>query len=144
MTYDGSNRKQVREKEKAAALADSNRIATTRQIMGTIFGRAWMYDLLDRCHLFHTPFVSGAPDATAFNCGNQNVGLQIFSDVVTHCSTEYILMMQEATVKEQANERRNSDERSTRSEHSGSENSGRNDQGLVGEYEPFAEGGTEA
>jgi len=48
-------------------------------------------------------------DITAFNCGSQNVGLQLFADVIVHCPTEYILMMQEASHKELANDRHDSD-----------------------------------
>lgn len=107
MTFNNSSRKNIREAEKAAELADTNRIAYTRQIMSTTFGRAWMHDLLLRCHIFHTPFVAGAPDTSAFNCGAQNLGLQLFGDVAANCPHEYTLMMSESSTKEAANDRRN-------------------------------------
>lgn len=137
MTYDGSNRKQVRQAEKAAALADANRIAFTRTIMSDIFGRAWMHSLLSRCNVFHTPFVAGAPDHTSFNCGSQNIGLAIFADVVVHCPAEYVLMMHEANVKDQANDRRNSDDRTPAGEPAGREDTGRDVEGS-GDYDPYA------
>ena len=65
-----------------------------------------MHQLLRNCHVFSTPYVSGDPHATAFNCGQQNIGLQTFADVVAQTPTEYALMMQEAQVKEDANARR--------------------------------------
>lgn len=109
MTYNNSNRKNIREAEKSARLAESNRIAYTKTIMSTIFGRAWMHDLLSQCSIFHTPFVFGAPDITAFKCGAQNLGLQLFGDVAAHCPHEYTLMMSEASIKEAVTDIRNSE-----------------------------------
>ena len=107
MTFDATNRKDIRNAEKSARLAESNRHAFIRTVMGTVGGREWMHGLLTSCHVFHTPYVSGDPHATAFNCGTQNIGLQTFADVVSQCATEYALMMQEAQIKEEANDRRN-------------------------------------
>lgn len=106
MTFDNANRKSIREAEKSARLAEANRIAYTRTIMSTAFGRAWLHDLLLRCNVFHTPFVANSPDITAFNCGGQNIGLRLFGDVAANCPHEYSLMMTEASTKEAANERR--------------------------------------
>lgn len=107
MTFNNANRKNIREAEKEARLVETNRVAYTRQIMSDIFGRAWMYDLLIRCNVFHTPFVAGSPDVSAFNCGAQNLGLRLFGDVAAHCPVEYSLMMSEASIKDLANGRRN-------------------------------------
>ena len=104
---DFSLRKDVRKVEKAAEVAERQRIDYTKRIMSEAAGRAWMHNLLERCHVFHTPFVRNAPDLTAFNCGEQNVGYQTFADVVTHCASDYILMMQEANLKDFTNGRRN-------------------------------------
>lgn len=106
MTYNNSNRKNIREAEKTEKLADANRIAYTKQIMSSLFGRAWMYQLLSRCNIFHIPFVAGMSDVTSFNCGSQNIGLPIFAEVTTHCPNEYALMMQEASIKDEVNGRR--------------------------------------
>src|SRR5580698_3980148 len=107
---DMSNRKTLRRTEKAAAIAESNRIAFTKTIMSTPFGREWMHGLLADCNVFHTPFAAGKPDITAFNCGAQNVGLRRFADVVTHTPDQYVIMMQEQAIKEQVNGRRDSDD----------------------------------
>ncbi len=106
MTFDNANKKSIREAEKNAKLHDSNRIAYTRTIMSTIFGREWMHDLLLRCNVFHTPFSPTNSQITAFNCGTQNIGLQLFGDIATHCPHEYSLMMTEASIKDEANGRR--------------------------------------
>ena len=112
MTYDASNRKSIRRAEKAAELAIANRISVIRSIMATAPGRDWMHSLLTRCSIFHTPFSPGAPDLTAFNCGQQNIGLTIFADVTAHCPNEYTLMMTEQATKDQANGRRDLDDAS--------------------------------
>jgi hypothetical protein len=141
VTYDGSNRKQVRAKEKESALAEANRIAYSRRIMSDQPGREWMHALLERCNVFHTPFVIASPNATAFNCGTQNVGLALFADVVAHSPTEYVLMMQEANVKELLNVGRNSDNRSARAgQLTGSQDIGRDvdrSEQAAGEYDPY-------
>src|SRR4051812_46381150 len=109
MTFDNSNRKNIREAEKASRLAETNRIAYTKTIMSTAFGRAWMHNLLSQCNIFHTPFVFGAPDITAFKCGAQNLGLQIFGDVAANCPHEYTLMMSEASIKDEVHDQRYSE-----------------------------------
>jgi len=109
---DASNRKTIRRLEKAAAISDSNRIAFTKTIMSTPFGREWMCNLLTRCNVFHTPFAAGRADVTSFQCGAQNVGLAIFADVVTHTPDQYVIMMQEQAIKEQVNGRRDNDDAS--------------------------------
>ena len=115
-TYDASNRKSIRRAEKAAELAIANRLAYLRHIMSNSPGREWMYDLLSRCSMFQTPFSPINPHVTAFNCGQQNVGLSIFAELTTHCAVEYNLMMQEQATKDQANGRRNDDDNSDRTD----------------------------
>lgn len=140
MTFDGSNRKQVREREKELKIAENNRIAYTRRIMSDAAGRKWMHDLLVRCHIWHTSFAAGQPDTTAFRLGEQNLGLQVFADVISSSPAEYVLMMSEAAIKESVHDRRYSDDRSTSSELPGSEDPGRDDSGSspAGEYNPYA------
>jgi len=141
MTYDAGNRKDVRKAEKAAKHAEHARIEYTKRIMSEALGRVWVHSLLARCNVFHTPFVRGAGDITAFNCGSQNVGLQIFADVIVHCPTEYILMMQEASHKELSNDRHDSDDRSPSEQPAGSSGAGRDLEGpdpSPGDYDPYA------
>ena len=138
MTYDAGNRKDIRRAEKLAKQVERNRIDYTRRIMSEVLGREWMHSLLLKCSVFHTPFVRGALDATAFNCGMQSVGLSTFADVVTHCPTEYVLMMQEASHKEIVNDRRDSDQRITSGEQPGSQDPGRDVEGPESDYDPYA------
>jgi len=146
MTYDAGNRKDVRKLEKAAKHAEHARIEYTRRIMSEALGRVWIHSLLARCNVFHTPFVRGAMDITAFNCGSQNVGLQLFAYVIVHCPTEYILMIQEATHKEIAeNVGHERNQRSASGEPTGSSHSDRGIEGSESaELDPSAEPSSEA
>jgi len=141
MTYDAGNRKDVRKLEKAAKLKESARLHYVKRIMSDTEGRGWMHDLLESCFIFGEPFVQGSPDATVYNLGRQNVGKQIFADVVTECPTQYVQMMQEASHKELSNDRHDSDNRSPNGEQPGSPNGGRDPEGpdpSPGYYDPYA------
>jgi len=142
MTYDGSNRKHIRQAEKSAAIADNERKLFVVHIMSTLPGRAWMHQLLASCNIFHTPFVAGAYDITAFKCGSQNIGLQLFADVHASSPREYVLMMQEAQSKEVANDRRYSDDRvPATGQPAGGESLGRDVEGsAASDYDPYASG----
>ncbi len=139
MTFDGSDRKQVRAREKELKIAEGNRLAYTRRLMSDAPGRKWMHDLLVRCHIWQTPFAAGQPDTTAFRLGEQNLGLQTFADVIAAAPSEYVLMMQEATTKDQVYDRRYSDDRQSAESTRTDEDIGRDDAGSSsGEYDPFA------
>lgn len=139
MTFDGSNRKQVREREKELKISEANRLAYTKRLMSDAPGRKWMFDLLLKCHIWQTPFAAGSPDTTAFRLGEQNLGLQVFADVMAAAPQEYVLMMNEASIKEQVHDRRYSDDRTSSDEHSGSEDARRDVEGPVTEYNPYAD-----
>jgi hypothetical protein len=64
------------------------------RIMATPTGRRWMYDLLATCHLWHNPFQLDAL-ATAFACGEMNVGQKLLMMVETHCPGMYMKMVEE-------------------------------------------------
>ncbi len=139
MTFDGSDRKQVRAREKELKIAESNRLAYTRRIMQDGPGRKWMCDLLTKCHIWQTAFASGQPDNTAFRLGEQNLGLQIFADVIAAAPQEYVLMMQEALTKEQVDDRRYSDDRQSAEPTGNDESTGRDDvEPVSSEYDPYA------
>ena len=143
---DFSNRKDIRRAEKAARLAERARIDYIKRIMSDTAGREWLHRLLESCYIFGEPFIRGAPDATAWNLGRQNVGKEIFADVVTNCPTQYVMMMQEsASQKELQNDRHDSDERDPLGQQPGSPNAGRDVEGpITNELDPFADPGAEA
>lgn len=66
-------------------------------IMGDHRGRRFIWALLGLCGKGNTGFVIGAPDATAFNLGQINIGLQV--EALCDLS-QYSTMIQEATEKD--------------------------------------------
>ena len=98
MTYNATSRKDIRAAEKSAALEERSRIEFLVLSMNTIPGRQWFYDLLTTCQIFSVaPVFSGPHDY--FALGQRNVGMRIWSDILTHCPDQYILMMKEANVR---------------------------------------------
>lgn len=93
--YDASSRKDIRRAEKAAALAEADRINYLCSAMSIPQGRAWFYDLLERCHLFNQPPVFET-NKDYFAFGERNIGTQIFDDILRNCPDDYIQMMREA------------------------------------------------
>jgi len=139
VTSDFSNRKDIRRAEKAAKLAEANRIAYIKRIMSDTAGREWLHAHLNSCYVFGEAFVRSAPDATAWNLGRQSVGKQLFADVITHCPTQYVMMMQESASKEIANDRHD-DERTSSGQPAGSPHPDRGVEGSESaELDPFAE-----
>jgi hypothetical protein len=98
MTYDASNRKDIRRAEKESRLAEVQRLDYLRAAMSVTQGRAWFHDLLEACHLFADPFTGDAL-LEAYSKGERNVGLRIFADLVAHCPDDYITMMKEANAR---------------------------------------------
>jgi hypothetical protein len=97
-----SDRKSIRRKEKAARLAEVSRAAVITEVMSTIQGRQWLWDLLGNCHIFSTTF-NPEPSISAFQEGQRNVGLFLLADIMAHCPDQYIQAMRES------NERYHSD-----------------------------------
>jgi hypothetical protein len=129
VTYNAGERKDVRKAEKASRLADNLRGAFVRNVMDSIEGRRWVWDLLSRCHLFQTP-MTDSDRWTAFACGEMNVGQQIVADIMTYCPDSYIRMQREANERRIANLNDDNDnDTSGSTEHSGSTDPGRDVEG---------------
>lgn len=97
--YDAGSYRSVREKKKASRIEENLRLEALRLIMSQPNGRAFILWMLDKCNIFHSGFATNAL-IMAFNSGERNVGLQLFNDVVTYCSDDYIKMMKERTQRE--------------------------------------------
>jgi hypothetical protein len=106
--YNASDRKDIRKAEKAAAIAESNRIAFLRAALTTIEGRQFFHDFLTRCHLFTSAPIF-EPNRDYFAAGERNIGLQIFADITVHCPDSYLVMMREAAAQETPDVRRSPD-----------------------------------
>lgn len=95
MTYDASNRKDIRRAEKAARQAELDQANFLIAAMSTREGRAWFYTQMEECHIFSDPFI-GDPYREAHNKGERNVGLRYFAAISRYCPDSYILMIKEA------------------------------------------------
>lgn len=92
--YDASNRKDIRRAEKDARQAEIARLDYLKAAMSTWQGRAWFFDFLEFCHCFSDPFTGDAL-REAYQKGERNVGLRLFSDIIAHCPDDYVLMVKE-------------------------------------------------
>jgi hypothetical protein len=97
--YDASNPEEVNMARKKAGRKKANRLRIVEAIMQHADGRAWMYGILDRCHIYGSPLVQGDPYATHYMIGESNIGRLILSDVVDAAPDKYLLMIQEAREK---------------------------------------------
>lgn len=96
MAYDANDPKQVKKAQKRAELDLALRLDEIKKVMQTIPGRAWIYDMLDRCHAHHTPFTQGEPDTTNFKLGAQNWGFTLLAEVQQAAPELYLQMINEA------------------------------------------------
>lgn len=92
--FDSSDSKAVAKriagaKDKAAILKEA-----LVGIMQTPSGRSWIKSILERCHPYSSPY-SSDPIGMAFNCGEQNIGLQLVAEVHAASADLYLQMMKE-------------------------------------------------
>ena len=103
-----AQRKSIRVAEKQAAVDERSRIEFICAAMDTLQGRAWFHEFLVTCHIFSDPFTGDAL-IEAYSKGERNVGLRVYNDIVTNCPDQFVMMMKEANIKEQVNDRRDDD-----------------------------------
>lgn len=98
MTYDASNRKDIRAAEKAQARFDRDRVEYLVASLGTIQGRTWFWSLLSDCQMFSLAPTFDSPK-DYFQLGQRNVGMRIFAEIMSNCPDQYITMSKEANVR---------------------------------------------
>lgn len=89
--YDLSNPEDVSRRKTATKLTRRRYRDVVNGIMGHPEGRAWMFDLLARCTVFHSTFSTDALQM-AFNEGQRNVGLSLIASILPE---HYVLMLTE-------------------------------------------------
>jgi hypothetical protein len=129
--YNASERKDIRRAEKAAAISARERVEFIVAAMTTKQGRSWFYEFLVSCHIFNDPFTGNAL-LEAYSKGERNIGLKVYNDIVTNCPRDFVLMMQEASIKDLTDERRSeyrdsTDARGASDEYTGGPDSGWDD-----------------
>lgn len=94
--YDTASPEQVNTARKKSARQRRNDLDVIAGMMDLKEVRAWMYRLLEFCHIYQSPFIQGDSHATAFRCGAHNVGLRVLADVQAAAPKQYITMIEEA------------------------------------------------
>ena len=93
--YNAADPKAVKASVKAQRSADAQRAEILRGLMSLPAGRAWVFHLLESCHVFQSSY-TGDGLSMAFKEGERNVGLRLLSDVMSTCPDQYIQAMREA------------------------------------------------
>ncbi len=105
-----SSRKDIRAQEKAAKLSQMDDGEVIQNLMSTVVGRKWMWEVLERCHIFAASFTSD-PLFTAYAEGERNQGLQFLNSIMIHCPDLYIQAARESNDRRSASERARSSDR---------------------------------
>lgn len=94
---------QVKQKENLKRKAELRR-RMMQMIMATDHGREWLYDLLNSCNTFGSPF---NPDThlTAYNCGALYIGREIEGDIMKYSPDGYATMRKEALERDALSDR---------------------------------------
>lgn len=95
MTYNASDRRQIREAKRTARQDNLARLFSVNQLMSSVQGRQYAYNLLSRCHVFNTTFNTNAL-SMAYAEGERNIGLMLIADIMSICADQYIIMMRES------------------------------------------------
>lgn len=69
-------------------------------LLGTPQGRRVFARLIQRCGVMRTPFAGEATHVTAFQCGEQNIGLELSANAERYVPELYRLMREEAANQE--------------------------------------------
>jgi hypothetical protein len=92
---DLSDERHVRQRARSAKAHESTRAQVLRNLMASIDGREWMFELLELCHVYQTSF---SPNALwmAKAEGERTVGLMLIGQIQVSCPEQYLQMMKEA------------------------------------------------
>lgn len=105
MNQNAASRKDIRQAEKAAKLAEIRAREVTTELMSTPAGREWLWNNLAECHIFEQSFVPNDPLTSAFREGERAVGLRLLSVVMLHCPDQYVQAARESNERTASAER---------------------------------------
>ena len=89
---------------------------TIRRLMVDVSGRAWLYRILERCHIYASAFAPGEPETTFFRMGEENIGKQMMMAAMAAAPDLYMQMLAEARKQEEHAAITSADEEGKRSE----------------------------
>lgn len=90
-TSDPKTHRQLKQRQK---LAETERSLTIKAVMASKGGRAWIYDMLSRAHIFSSS-IGQTPYLTYFAEGERNQGLQLLAEVEAASPELMTQMLQE-------------------------------------------------
>lgn len=91
---DASNRRHIREAEKASKIEQVNDTAILSELLGLPHGRAWLWKQLAEGHIFRPTFTTN-PLVTAFNEGNRSAALRLLNQILEVDPEGFISMVKE-------------------------------------------------
>lgn len=99
-SFDTSSPDAVNKARTRAGRARREQLEVVGGLMDVVQGRAWLYSVLEGCHVFATSFVPGDPHGTSFKEGERNAGLRVLADIMTAAPDKYVDMVKEARAKQ--------------------------------------------
>lgn len=131
--YNASDTRQIKAATKRSKSDRSMDDGVLLSLMTTPNGRAWMWRLIARCHAFRTPY-TGENNATNFQLGEQNIGLELIADLLRACPDQFIFMMREANDGGRTDD---NDGHQRRSPNDGRDDSGSGDDAVERDEDPI-------
>lgn len=98
VAYNASDRKQVREAEKSARLADQNRGAVIADLASRESGRRYLWDRIAEAGVFSTTYHDN-PQRMAYSEGQRAVGLALLNDFMSYAPDNFIQAMRESNAR---------------------------------------------
>ena len=74
---------------------------TLKRLLSHRNGRAWFHRVLEKCHIYGTPFMPGEAETTFFRLGQEDVGKRMMLEAVYACPDLYMTMLAEARKDEE-------------------------------------------
>ena len=93
-TYDPFAQRSKEDKQREAFVNQAQQAEDVRKLMAEEWGRRLMWSWLEFCGARRTPMTGNSH--TFFNCGQQNVGLMLEAQVLTHAPDAWLRMVREA------------------------------------------------
>ncbi len=78
-----------------AQLSEGMEVADFKWMMAGPRGRRIVWRLLEKARVFSPTFVPGAPDVSAFNEGQRNIGCYLMDLIHRECTDQYVQMLKE-------------------------------------------------
>lgn len=93
--FNAADPKQVNAAKRVAGGSEASDREVMKQLTDYRPGRAFLWRLFEKCHMFQTSFMAESPLTTAFREGERNIGLRLFEQLGQANPTAYTQMLRE-------------------------------------------------